>query len=155
MKISRIYYLWRAIFFFPYPDRRPFVNQTVHGRVPALSILMEINKLIIVFIWLCVKGKDFSTCQFFPRENWWKIKDFTLFFHIFFANFWKFIETQGFLIGKIGRICKEMMIFEFFVVFYARKVQLFLCGNLQKGLPEHDDVLNTYLRVTFPDLLYK
>ena len=55
-----------------------------------------------------------------------------LFFRIFFATFWKSIETQGFLIGKIGRICKEIMIFEFFVVFYARKVQLFCaetCGK--------------------------
>ena len=122
MKISRIYCptatSLTSHFFFRYPDRQPFFNQTVHDRVLALSILMEIDKLIIVFIWLFVKGKDFSTRCLFPRENWWKIKDFMLFFHIFFANFWKFIETQGFLIGKIGRICKEMMIFEFFVVFY-------------------------------------
>ena len=60
---------------------------------------------------------------------------FYVVFHIFFANFWKFIETKGFLIGKIGRICKEMMIFEFFVVFYlSKKSATFLCGNLRKGL---------------------
>ena len=46
-----------------------FSTKTVHGRVFALSILMEIDKLIMVFIWLFVKGKDFSTCWFFPREN--------------------------------------------------------------------------------------
>ena len=62
-----------------------------------------------------------------------EIKDFTLFFTFFSANFWKFIETQGFLIGKIGRICKEMMIFEFFVVFYARKVQLFCAETCRNG----------------------
>ena len=56
-----------------------------------------------------------------------------MFFHIFFANFWKFIETQGFLIGKIGRICKEMMILEFFVVLYASQVQLFCAETCGKG----------------------
>ena len=55
-------------------------------------------------------------------------------FFTFFTNFWKFIETQGFLIGKIGRICKEMMIFEFFVVFLCKKSETFLCGNPRKGL---------------------
>ena len=49
-----------------------------------------------------------------------------LFFHIFFAYFSKFIETQGFLIGKICRICKEMMIFEFFVVFMQEKCNFFV-----------------------------
>ena len=76
-------------FFFPdTPTAGHFSTKTVHGRVLALSILMEIDKLIIVFIWLFVKGKDFSTRWFFPGENWWKIKDFTLFFQIVFANFW-------------------------------------------------------------------
>ena len=120
-------------FFSDDPTAGHFSTKTVHGRVLALSILMEIDLLIIVFIWLFVKGKDFSTRWFFPCENWWKIKDFLLFFHIFFANLWKFIETQGFLIGKIGRICKEMMIFEFIVVFHARKVQLFCAETCGKG----------------------
>ena len=49
--------------------------------------------------------------------------------HCFVTKFWKFIETQGFLIGEICRICKEIMIFEFFVVFYAKKSTTFLCGT--------------------------
>ena len=59
-----------------------------------------------------------------------------MFFHIFFANFWKFIETQGFLIDKIGRICKEVMIFEFFLVFYARKIcaTFFFLWKPEEGL---------------------
>ena len=130
MKISRIYCptatSLTSDFFSDTPTAGHFSTKRVHDRVLARSILMEINKLITVFIWLFVKGKDFSTCLFFPRENRWKIKDFTLFF--FFTNFLKFIETQGFLIGKIERICKEIMIFEFSAVFYARKVQLFVWG---------------------------
>ena len=56
-----------------------------------------------------------------------------LFFHIFPQKFWKFIEIQGCLIGKICRICKKIMIFEFFVVFYVRKVQLSCAETCGKG----------------------
>ena len=56
-------------FFSDTPTAGHFSTKTVHGRVLALSILMEIDKLIIVFIGLFVKGKDFSTRWFFPREN--------------------------------------------------------------------------------------
>ena len=125
MKISRIYCPTATSLTSDF-----FSTKSVHGRVLALSILMEIDLLIIVCIW--VKGKDFSTRCFFPRENWWKIKDFTLFFHIFFANFWKFIESQGFLIGKIGRICKEMMIFEFFGVFMQEKWNFFVQKPMER-----------------------
>ena len=62
-----------------------------------------------------------------------KLRILRCFFTFFFTNFWKFIETQGFLIGKIGRIGKEMMIFELSVVFYARKVQLFCAETCGKG----------------------
>ena len=63
-----------------------------------------------------------------------KLRILRCFFTFFFANFWKFIEIQGFLISKIGRICKEMMIFEFFVVFDVRKVQLFCAETCGEGL---------------------
>ena len=56
-------------FFSDTPTGGHFSTKTVHGRVLALSILMEINKLIIVFIGLFVKGKNFSTHWLFPREN--------------------------------------------------------------------------------------
>ena len=52
-------------FFFDTPTGGHFSTKTVHGRVVALPILMEIDKLIIVFIGL-LKGKDFSTRWFFP-----------------------------------------------------------------------------------------
>ena len=74
MKISRIYCptamsLVNDFFFSDTPIAGHFSTKTVHGRVLALSILMEIDKLIIVFIGLFVKGKDFSTGWLFPREN--------------------------------------------------------------------------------------
>ena len=48
------------------PTAGHFSTKTVHGRVLALSLLMEIDLLIIVFIWVFVKGKDFSKHWFFP-----------------------------------------------------------------------------------------
>ena len=73
MKISRIYCptatSLASDFFSDTPTAGHFSTKTVHGRVLALSILMEIDKLIIVFIGLFVKGKDFSTRWFFPPEN--------------------------------------------------------------------------------------
>ena len=137
MKISRIYCptatSLMSDFFSDTPTGSHFSSKTVHNRVFALSSLMAIDKLIIVFIWLFVKGKDFLHVGFFPVKIDGKLRILRCFFTFFFANFWKFIETQGFLIGKIGRICKEMMIFEFFVVFYARKVQLFCAETCGKG----------------------
>ena len=76
MKISRIYSFYcptatsLASDFFPdTPTTGHFSTKMVHGRVLALSILMEIDKLIIIFIGLFVKVKDFSTRWLFPREN--------------------------------------------------------------------------------------
>ena len=101
MKISRIYCPTATSLtsdFFPdTPTAGHFSTKTVHGtgRVLALSILMEIDELIIVFIWLFVKGKDFSThCFFSPVKIDGKLQIlrcfFTFFFSQIFGNLLKF-----------------------------------------------------------------
>ena len=77
MKSSRIYCptatsysnIFDELFFFDTLTAGHFSTKTVHSRVLALSILRETGCFIIVFIWLFVKGKDFSTCWFFSCEN--------------------------------------------------------------------------------------
>ena len=85
-------------FFSNDPTAGHFSTKTVHGRVLALSILMEIDLIIDYSFYLAVcKGEGFFyTLFFFPRENWWKIKDFRLFFHIFSQIFGNLLKLKDF-----------------------------------------------------------